>query len=158
MPGILWQPLLLHPEADEPKRHLAFRPDGRVYPKDRSPRGEATIDICKLNRGPLVIERRRLVDKFYEGIFTHLFMFKEKEIEAAELWHRLDNVFEKMKRSCENHRSFSRLGWFLYEEFERFFVQRLRAEIDELYARIVGEAFKRFGEHGTCRKAGTSSL
>jgi hypothetical protein len=147
------KPLLLHPEADEPEMHLIFLPDGRIKAKEKSSRGKTTIDICKLNRKTLVTERNRMINKFYEGLFISLHKFKENEIGEEKFWDKLDEIFEKIKEAQKKHRPYSRLGWFLFEEFEVFFVQRLGAEFEEVYALIVKEAFERFREHGTCRKS-----
>jgi uncharacterized protein (TIGR02646 family) len=151
------KPLLLHPEADEPDKHLIFLPNGQVNAREKSSRGEATIRICKLNREPLVTERRRLINKFYEGIFISLHEFKEEKIDEEKLWDELDKIFAKIKRAQEKHRPYSRLGRFLFEEFEAFFVYYLEKDFEDekIYARIVKEAFKRFREHGTCRKQKT---
>lgn len=146
------EPLLLHPEADEPEKHLIFLPDGQIKAKEKSSRGKTTIDICQLNRKPLVTERHRMINKFYEGIFTSLHKFKENEIGEEQLWDKLDETFKKIKKAQEKHRPYSRLGWFLFEEFEGFFVQRLGADLEEIYALIVREVFDRFRKRGTCRR------
>lgn len=51
------RPLLLDPCRDDPEQHLEFRPDGSV--RAVSERGEVTIKVLNLNRGPLVDDRRR---------------------------------------------------------------------------------------------------
>lgn len=40
------RPLLLNPFVDDPEEHLTFLPSGRV--EGRTPRGETTIELCKL--------------------------------------------------------------------------------------------------------------
>ncbi len=42
------EPLLLHPEIDEPKDHLSFKNNGKLI--GITQRGRETIKICKLNR------------------------------------------------------------------------------------------------------------
>lgn len=51
-------PLLLHPWRDDPEEHLAFGLEGVIAPRDGSPRGEATIEVCKLSRAELHEERK----------------------------------------------------------------------------------------------------
>lgn len=47
------QPLLLHPYFDEPEQHLSVGVRGIIAAKKASPRGQATIDLCYLDREPL---------------------------------------------------------------------------------------------------------
>lgn len=59
-------PLLLHPEIDNPEKYFDFviDPDGegiRISGIDANGRGNATIEICLLNRQELKIERQRNV-------------------------------------------------------------------------------------------------
>lgn len=50
------EPLILNPIADDPYEHIVFRCEYALA-KDGSPKGQATIDICKLNRPELVNSR-----------------------------------------------------------------------------------------------------
>lgn len=51
------QPLLLHPYFDDPGEHLEVGEQGVIAAK--SPRGQATIEVCRLNRDPLKDARAR---------------------------------------------------------------------------------------------------
>lgn len=53
------KPLLLHPYFDSPRAHLEFGEAGVVAARGKSERGQATIDICDLNRAPLRAARER---------------------------------------------------------------------------------------------------
>lgn len=57
-------PHLLHPEIDEPKEHLKFTAFANIEWKTE--RGEKTIEICKLNRDPLILARQTVVNDFLE--------------------------------------------------------------------------------------------
>jgi hypothetical protein len=57
------QPLLLHPLRDHPEDHLTYTRYGKIREKAGSARGKATIDICRLDRGELVKERRKVAKK-----------------------------------------------------------------------------------------------
>lgn len=49
------QPLLLHPEIDNPEEHLTCEIDGKL--RGLTTRGTRTIEICGLNRSPLIKAR-----------------------------------------------------------------------------------------------------
>ena len=53
--------LLLHPALDDPKKHLRFLPDGNIT--ELSDEGKASIETYRLNRLPLVEERKKIVFK-----------------------------------------------------------------------------------------------
>lgn len=54
----LEKPLLLDPGTDNPQDHLIFKSE-EIFPKNGSLPGQATIEICGLNR-PALVELRRL--------------------------------------------------------------------------------------------------
>jgi uncharacterized protein YoaH (UPF0181 family) len=53
------EPLLLHPYFDDPGEHLVVGERGVIAAKGKSPRGQATIDVCRLDREPLTNARAR---------------------------------------------------------------------------------------------------
>jgi len=143
-------PLLLHPEIDIPEEHLTFLPDGNV--KGVSPKGEVTIEICKLRRSELVTERKGLVDRFFEAFATPLRRFITKDINQETFECLIDIEFTKMKRAREPHRPYSRLGWFLLEKFENFIIQKFKEDSLHKPARLLEKAYSMYLKHGTCRK------
>lgn len=56
------QPLLLHPEIDEPNLHLKFTAFGTIV--GITERGKESIKICRLNRSPLRKARQRVINYF----------------------------------------------------------------------------------------------
>lgn len=143
-------PLLLHPEMDIPEEHLTFLPDGHV--KGISPKGDVTIEICKLSRSELVDARKGLVDRFFEGFATPLRQYITKDISQETLEYVLDKEFTKMKRARERRRPYSRLGWFLFEDFENFIIQKFEEGGLHRPARLLEKAYSMYLKHGTCRK------
>lgn len=56
-----YRPLLLNPFTGlDPREHLEFGPDGEVTPRMGSPEGQATIDVCGLDRTNL---RKKRLEK-----------------------------------------------------------------------------------------------
>lgn len=147
------EPLLLHPEVDRPEEHLIFLPNGEV--KGISLKGKTSVGIYKLSRTELLMARKGVIDRFFKAVATPLQQSIKNGINKDILLYALDNVFNIMKRAREPHRPYSRLGWFLFEEFETFFIQRLRVTGMKKSARIVEEAFFLFCENGTCRRSKT---
>jgi uncharacterized protein (TIGR02646 family) len=151
------KPLLLHPEVDRPEEHLVFSPDGKVEAKDESKKGKNTILICKLNRTELMMARKGVIDRLFKAVVTHLIKFcdskdNRESIKKETLLYALNNELIKIKRAQEPHHPYSRLGWFLFEKFETFFIQRLESEGMKKSALLLGKAFSMFPKNSACQK------
>lgn len=133
------QPLLLNPELDTPDPHFLFLPNGAV--RGLSDRGQATIDICKLNRQPLVLERKKIVDAFKQKISSALADFAEENITEATFRYHLKSIFSDLLRAEEPEREYARLGWFMFKKFELFFIRPLD-EPHQTKLRAMFEAFQ----------------
>lgn len=140
------KPLLLHPEVDKPEEHLIFLPDGKV--RGISLKGNVTIEICKLNRPELKIARKGVFDRLFKAVITRLQHFSKNRINKETLFYTLNNEFVKIKGARNSQKEYSRLGWFLFEEFEIFFIQKLREKGKNESAQILEEAFSAFLKHG----------
>lgn len=148
--------LLLHPELDDPRRHLEFETDGKIKKKNDSARGEKTIKVCDLNRETLWRERKRQIDEILIGIrFVSYAIIKCLE-KNPELFHieeaRLRvlssycDAFKELKRLRDpgNPHAFTLLGYYMYEEFEHFIIRGLKE--NEVIGILVREAFMLFKE------------
>lgn len=61
------EPLLLNPElCRNPEVHFEYNSDGKVSSKTNE--GKITIEVCKLNRDPLVASRKEVIDQVIEKI------------------------------------------------------------------------------------------
>lgn len=146
--------LILHPEMDNPEEHLMFLENGEVT--GITEKGKKTIEICQLNRDTLVTERRRLIDKFYRQILTILHRkFIEESIGEDVLEYELDEIFNRINQAGKPHKPYSRLGWYLFEYFETFFIGSLEAEFGKDVVQSIKDAFSNFKTYGTCRKVNT---
>ena len=144
------EPLLLNPVVDKPENHLTFLPDGNV--ESKSQKGKTTIEICKLDRDELIYARKGLINLYFNALTIPLKLFIERDISKETLLYFLDNVFKEMEQARSPENEYSRLGWFLFEKFEMFFIQRFKAAGDTKSARVLEKAFSKFRQHGTCRK------
>lgn len=59
-------PLLLNPFDDDPQPHLRFDDLGAISPKNNSLRGQATIEVCGLDRPSLTIARQPVCTNAYK--------------------------------------------------------------------------------------------
>lgn len=80
------EPLLLHPETDEPKEHLTFRNNGTLI--GTTQRGIKTIEICKLNRDLLIESRKKIIDDIISNTNKLLKLYLDGEIN--------DEIFKKL--------------------------------------------------------------
>ncbi len=90
------KPLLLNPEYDNPEEHLSFFPDGRIY--GLTEQGKVTIDILKLNREPLVIERNKI--RLVMNEFLDILTIQFKDIQKAKIFF-LDELEKRTDASYE---------------------------------------------------------
>ncbi len=145
------KPLLLHPEIDEPEKHLIFLPDGTV--KGITERGEKTIEICALNRVELILTRQKIIDDIIRQIEKQLLsLINGKQagdiIEpgaAIKSWFSM--LFSEMLEGIEPGSCYSRLGWFMFKKFELFIIRHLREKTkikEEKLLRVVEKEFETF--------------
>ncbi len=136
------QPLILHPEIDHPENHFKFLRDGRI--KGTSRRGDATIEVCGLNRKKLILARRKRVDKFLKDLFKLInkqLIKENKEIFRDFFYELLMEIVESQLSS----KPFSRLWWFMLIDFDKFIIEQLTG-VPEEYQILVKEYYEEFVE------------
>jgi len=147
-------PLLLHPELDEPRRHLEFETNGSIKEKNGSKKGKTTIKVCCLNRDNLRRERKLQID----GILNNVRFFTKKisriidknpdvyyqdELFWLSLYAKTFLELHKLQEPGDQ-RAFTLLGFYMYEDFEYFIIRRL--QVDENARIFVRKAFVLFKE------------
>ncbi len=140
--------LLLHPELDPVEKHLEFKLDGMVNAKKGSKMGQVSIDVYGLNRGDLVLARRRKVEKYFIKLIDLLNDYEDggaDEYALQMLDQDLDNYFKDLLEEQDESVAYSRLGFYMFDQFKDFFIKRLPADLDEhreilrdYYARLTG--------------------
>jgi len=74
------EPLLINPCIDTPEKHLSYSSKGYITYK--SARGKQTLDLLRLNRQPLISERKRIIDETISKIYNisreHIIPLDEK--------------------------------------------------------------------------------
>jgi 5-methylcytosine-specific restriction endonuclease McrA len=143
-------PLLLHPEVDKPEKHLVFLSSGGI--ESVTTRGEKTIEICGLNREGLILERREIIDGYLDDIREILDDFIAGEIDRKTMRYDLDRLFKKISESGNPKKPYSRMGWYMFHDFDSFFIEPLGPKQQQ----ILRKAIKLFKEYGSIRKKKTN--
>jgi uncharacterized protein (TIGR02646 family) len=121
------QPLLLHPEIDDPRQYLAFEEDIKkrgilIKGVNIDNRGEATIRICNLNRDAVIISRSR--DALYSLLQSVDLCFKylaDELLQAEDLSRALKKIFEQAEDNARNpEMPHTLLWWFITSTAEAF--------------------------------------
>jgi uncharacterized protein (TIGR02646 family) len=143
-------PYLIHPEVDIPEKFFEFEIDSgnkgiRIIGIDTDGRGKATIEICKLNRQELKLDRKvNVIDDFVEavrGLFAKLeigSITDDQLIETLILF--ISHVSNSSKIPEKTHTLLRK--WIIKSpsNFEKIVLPFL----NENQRKIVGEAFKIF--------------
>jgi uncharacterized protein (TIGR02646 family) len=140
------KPLIIHPEIDEPEKHIIFLPNGSV--KEITKRGHWTIKICNLNRVELVLKRKKIIEDLrrqLEDLIDTLVEHKNSKNAKELITTLLYKLFQRILNNTAPSQVFSRLGVFMFVKFELFFVEPLKDVIkDEDLANLVKNAYETF--------------
>lgn len=135
--------LLLHPELDNVETHLVFLPNGELE-GGSSEMGETSIDVYGLNRGFLILSRKRKVDKYFNKLIDMLNDFEDAgadEYAKLMLNRDLRNYFSDLLEEQDEAVAYSRLGFFMFDNFKEFYVDRLPKELEE-HKKIIEDFYK----------------
>ncbi len=117
---------IINPEIDtNPMRHFRFQADGTI--DHNTPEGKATIDTCNLNRGGLVVKRKKLYDLLFKPITQNIGRHQRGEINDDQLHQRLlvsiQSLVEHIIDDSSEYIEFAKTCW---NEFENFFLARFQ--------------------------------
>jgi uncharacterized protein (TIGR02646 family) len=115
------KPLLLHPEIDEPAEHFIFRPNGKM--KGVTKYGRRTVKICKLNRKPLVLERKKIVDHFLNRIRCILISVNKGNRQYSTFKEDIKYLLVDLLLLQDPRQPYSDFACFTLENFEFFFIK-----------------------------------
>lgn len=132
-------PLLLHPEIDDPDEHLKFTEMGQI--EGITERGIKTIEICKLNRDPLLLERQKIVNNFLKqcGI---IFAGKEAGILGEQgVYFLLNHQLKLLKNHQDDPNApYTSFATYLLDHPEECIITR----IEPLFHADFRRAFEQF--------------
>ena len=105
------QPFLLHPELDNPKEHLKI--SAFAILEGMTERGTQTIDICKLNRDPLILERQRIINDFL--VQCNIVFVGKVEFDLKD--HVVDSLLKAQLKLLKAHRDNPKEPYTFFTEF-----------------------------------------
>ena len=97
--GGLETPLLLNPYAEDPSHHYRFTEFGEIL--SLTPQGQATIEVCGLNRPSLTVARMQ------EASATAVMLEELEQLEASGQEELIEAQLDKLLGRCAAERRFS---------------------------------------------------
>lgn len=121
-------PFLLHPEIDEPKSFLAFEIETNrkgilmVGLDGSNGRGFSTVNICNLNRTPLLLNRLDYINDFVSNSIKKILgKYSKGSISKETFKSKMKEFFEDLdKEKAVTTKTFTLLRWFVMESIENF--------------------------------------
>lgn len=104
------KPYLLHPEVDHPEDYFEFEIDPsnegiRIKGIDLEGRANKTIEICRLNRLELKLDRvERVIDDFKDAVNSLFVQLSENNISEIEFKHQLRHHLYMLKTYSLNEK------------------------------------------------------
>jgi len=129
------RPLLLNPEIDRPERHLTFNTFGEM--SGLSIEGNTSIDIYKLNRDPLKVNREDMINDILDSIYIAIAANKLRRSIGDSFLAWLEGIFTKVVTINDPTKKYSLWGQFIIDNFENCIIVRLPQD----YHDIVRTAF-----------------
>lgn len=115
------QPLIINPEYDaDPERHFQFGSDGVL--SGITPEGKMTIEKCKLNERSLPFYRKKIIDKYIEGIEEVFVGYIEKDFDYNRLLVLLKRKIQKMIKESMPNAEYTLIRTQSLVRFETFYI------------------------------------
>ena len=139
-PLINEEPLLLNPEIDNPREHFIFDAYGKI--DSNTTRGIKTIEICKLDRDKLNIMRRaEIINDIIISIKDLILAYVSKTSMPEETFlFMLKNIFDNLEKKKNPSHSYSLLGWYMFDNFDKF----VRIHIHNTFQEKIIEVWNRY--------------
>ncbi|MCP4105543.1 MAG: hypothetical protein GY749_08405 [Desulfobacteraceae bacterium] len=139
------KPYLLHPEIDEPKEFLRVKRNGELTFKIEKEvneyhykRADYTISLTNLNRDSLIVQRRKVIEKFEYLLRVQtvkLLDFLEKEkpqnlTSSIELAFFV--VFELIENQFKENQEYTLTGWWSWKNIKRILFMSICKDNQEI--------------------------
>ncbi|MGF1534099.1 MAG: AAA family ATPase [Bernardetiaceae bacterium] len=139
------EPLLIHPEYDQPEEFFYFDRDGIIHATEQHPRGLASIAHYTLNFGQVVVERKNKIRYFQRLLSEQVKNYKKVYVDttpdAGSMEEFFVRPFEELVAAAQPDAEFSLLGQNMLTNFEYFFCESMTRLKDH---RILRNAFQLF--------------
>lgn len=130
-------PQLVNPEVDPtPMQHFLFQANGTI--EHKTALGKTTIETCNLNRGRLVVWRKKVYDNIFNKFMKNIDRFNNGVLTEDQLKTRLlsiieDDLIAYINDETNQYLEFAKTCW---REFENFFTVRFQPA-DQQYIKIT---------------------
>ncbi|WP_433862853.1 HNH endonuclease [Sphingobacterium thalpophilum] len=130
------EPLLLNPEIDDPEQFLTFNLNGHLQGYGNgADRGNTTIEICKLNRAELVVNRI----KFWNDIKQEILLFCAVGAGDELLLRLFKGTCQKILLKQRPDQEYSFFGRFINREIEQFITEDVPPQFQQIFRQAYEE-------------------
>ena len=137
-PHIDEKPFLIHPEIDEPNNHLKFTAMGQI--EGITERGKKTIEICKLDRDPLLKERQKIINEFVANCEIVFFGKMKHNLADAVVDTFLLQHLNKLKIHRDNTKApYTSFAAYLLNNSEACIVPRIEDNFKDDFRRAFAQ-------------------
>lgn len=135
------KPLILNPEEHNfiPELHFIISPMGRI--RKISKRGEETIQKCKLDRKPLTLARKKIVDDHLRYMMKDFMRYKNNKINLYQLEYGLKKEIERIIDRITENKPYTLLAKYMLKHFDYFFIQRFQLSEQEVLNEVYNKVF-----------------
>jgi 5-methylcytosine-specific restriction endonuclease McrA len=134
------QPLLLNPEIDSLRLHLAFLPKGKIEAITKH--GKKTIKIIKLDRKPLTVARNKLYNQFLGQFLRAFKYFSEDKITKNELENRIQDTISDILDVYLENEPYSEYAYACWQDFETFYINKFETEDADILRKVYADVKK----------------
>lgn len=135
-------PLILNPEFKEPGEHLKVIDSGELKPVQRSIYGAKTIEVCCLNRPPLIAARKKIIDRIVVQIEKRIESFTAdvEPLTEGQFRRELNTVFDEITDRLDDKSTFTLVARMIIKNFDTLVLSK----IDPVFHPIVRNQFDRY--------------
>ncbi len=121
------QPQLINPETDpNPMQHFRFQATGLIEHKTEA--GRITIETCSLNRGRLLLKRKKVYDTFLNKMIKYFDKNTNGQLSNTKLKTALKLVIEDLiDYILDENNEYTEFAKTCWNEFEGFYIARFQA-------------------------------
>lgn len=113
-------PSIVNPEVDTNLIDwFVFLPNGEIKEINNHSRMKETIKVCKLNREPLILDRKKIFDDIVTKIERYLNDYIADN-DTPKITTRVNDILDELILQSDEENKYSRFCYFLYLKFDLF--------------------------------------
>jgi hypothetical protein len=135
-------PLIINPEFKDPGEHLKVIDSGELKPVHRSIYGAKTIEVCGLNRPPLIAARKKIIDRIVVQIEKRIESFTAdvEPLTEGQFRRELNTVFDEITDRLDDKSTFTLVARMIIKNFDTLVLSK----IDPIFHPIIRNHFDRY--------------